>query len=37
MYSRKLKISLMIIGLMILYPIITMTVEKQQENRSNKA
>lgn len=35
MYSRKLKISLMIIGLMILYPIITMTVEKQQENRSN--
>ncbi|EST90567.1 hypothetical protein T233_00311 [Vagococcus lutrae LBD1] len=35
MYSRKLKISLMIIGLMILYPIITMTVEKQQESRSN--
>ena len=35
MYSRKLKISLMIIGLMILYPIITMTVEKQQENRTN--
>lgn len=35
MYSRKLKISLMIIGLMILYPIITMTVEKQQENSSN--